>query len=285
MTTTAAELPLGPGKLRTRDVLRSFPGAAAAFARRDLQVLLSYRTRAITSNLEGLFGLFLFYYIARLVHGGRFGTPQQYFAFVVVGMVVFTIVQSALAIPAAFRQELIAGTFERLVLSPFGATAAVLALMVFPIVYALIRGALVLVFATTLFGLHLDWHTAIDALPLGVLGALAFAPLALVFTAAILIFKQAPGQGAVLGIIAFVSGLYFPVSLLPGWISWISEVQPFTPSVELMRHVLVDYPLGGDAAGMLLKMVGFAVIGIPVGTWLVAAAGRFARHRGTITEY
>ncbi|MGH2935424.1 MAG: ABC transporter permease [Gaiellaceae bacterium] len=285
MTTTAAELPVIPGRLGSWDVVRAFPGAAAAFARRDLAVLLSYRTRVVTSNLESVFGLFLFYYIARLVHGGRFGTPQQYFEFVVVGMVVLTIVQSALAIPTTFRQELVAGTFERLVLSPFGATAAVLALMVFPIAYALFRGTLVLLFATLLFHLHPHWHTAIAAVPLGVLGALAFAPLALVFTAAILVFKQAPGQGAVLAVIAFVSGLYFPVSLLPWWLRWISDVQPFTPSVDLMRHVLVGLPLQGSASWMLLKMAGFVVIGIPAGTWLVAAAGRLARRRGTITEY
>lgn len=285
MTTAAVDLPFRPERLGTWDVVRAFPATAAAFARRDLATLLSYRTRAITSNLEGLFGLFLFYYIARLVQGGRFGTPQQYFAFVVVGMVVFTIVQSALVIPSTLRQELVAGTFERLVQSSFGATAAVLALMVFPIAYALFRGAIILLFATALFHLHPHWHTAAAAIPLGVLGALAFAPLALLFTSAILVFKQAPGQGAVLGIIAFVSGLYFPVALLPWWLRWISEVQPFTPSVDLMRHVLVGMPLQGGAAGSLAKMAGFALIGIPVATWLVAVAGRIARRRGTITEY
>lgn len=285
MTASAEELPVVADHLGVRDVVRVFPGAAAAFFRRDFAVLLSYRSRLITSNLEIIFGLFLFYYISQLVHGGRFGTPQQYFDFVVVGTMVITIVQSCLSVPTAFRTELVAGTFERLVLSPFGSTAAVLALMVFPITYALFRGTLVFVFATTMFGFRPHWDTSIAAVPLGVLGALAFAPLALVFTAAILVFKQAPGQGAAVAIIAFVSGLYFPVDLLPGWIAWISEVQPFTPSVNLMRYVLVDDPLQGSAAGMLAKIMGFIVIGIPVGMCLVAYAARVSRRRGTITEY
>jgi ABC-2 type transport system permease protein len=285
MTTSAGELPLVADQLGVWDVVRAFPGAVAAFFRRDLAVQLSYRLRPLTSNLEIIFGLFLFYYISRLIHGGRFGTPQQYFDFVVVGMMVITIVQSCLSVPMAFRTELVAGTFERLLLSPFGSTAAVLALMVFPITYALFRATLVFVFATVLFGFHPHWETSVAALPLGVLGALAFAPLALIFTAATLLFKQAPGQGAVVGIIAFVSGVYFPIALLPGWLSWISQVQPFAPSVNLMRHLLVDTPVHGSAAGALAKIVGFIVIGLPVGTWLVATSARISRRRGTITEY
>ena len=128
------------------------------------------------------------------------------------------------------RQELVAGTYERLVLSPFGGTAATVSLMIFPILYALAVAVLELAVAVALFGLHIRWGTAALALPLGIAGALAFAPFALLFAAVTLAFKQAPGQNTALAVISLASGMYFPVALLPWWLRWISEIQPFTPT-------------------------------------------------------
>ena len=172
-------------------------------------------------------------------------------------------------------------------LSPFGATAATVALMIFPILLALTVAVVELGVAVVIFGLHIEWDTAPLAFPLAIAGALAFAPFALLFAAITLAFKQAPGQNMALALIALASGAYFPVALLPWWLRWISEVQPFTPTVALMRHLLVGFPLppGESPASAVAKIAGFIVVGLPLGVLLVSLAGRHGRKQGTIIEY
>lgn len=256
-----------------------------AVARRDARVLMSYRAMAVTRPSGVLFTLALFYFVSRLVHFGRFPTPDDYFAFVAVGVIISELVRSCLGVPQAVRQELVAGTYERLELAPAGATAGVFGMLLFPFAYGLLISAVALVLAWLVFGLDVRWDTAALGLPLGLLGALSFAPFALVFSAMTVAFKQAPGQGAALAVVSLVSGLYFPVDVLPGWLRWLADVQPFTPTVDLMRHVLVGSPLDGAVAGELARMIGFVVIGVPVSLAAVSAARRYGRRRGTLLEY
>lgn len=269
------------------DLARAYAGATAGIVRRDAVIRASYRGTLVSSLVSVVFGLATFYFVAKLVHVPPFDTPSEYFAFTVVGIVVFGLIRSSLSAPTILRQELVAGTYERLMLSPFGGTAATVALMVFPILYALAMAVLELGVAVVVFGVGVTWGTAPLALPLAVAGALAFSPFALVFAAITLAFKQAPGQNAALAVFALASGLYFPVALLPWWLSWISEIQPFTPTVALLRDVLIGFPLppGTSVAGALAKIAGFIVIGIPLAVALVSLAGRHGRKRGTIIEY
>ena len=60
--------------------------------------------------------------------------------------------------------------------------------------------------------------------------------------------------------ITLIAGFYFPVSLLPGWIQWASDVQPFTPAVDLLRHLLIGIDLEGSAWLAVARLAGFAAI-------------------------
>lgn len=263
---------------------RSYLDAVLAIVTRDVFIFASYRWRLVTQNLGVIFTLATFYYLSRLVRV-QFSSPKEYFSYVVVGLVILQVVQSTFETSATMRQELVAGTFERLIVSPLGPLATVLSLLVFPLLYALVIATATLAVAAALFGLPVRWGTAALALPVAVMGALAFSSFSLVFAAAVLRFKQAPGTAYLLAAISLVAGLYFPVELLPSWIRWASDVQPFTPTVELLRHLLVGLPLNGSAWGYAGRIAAFTVVMLPCGIVIVAIAIRSARRRGTITEY
>ena len=267
------------------ELVRAHLAAIAAIVRRDATIRLSYRGALITENVGIIFTLAVFYYISKLVKVPQFGSRDAYFAFAVVGIITFGIIYSALGIPQVVRQELVAGTFERLVLSPFGVTAAIGSLLIFPVLLAVVVGTLQLMLAVIVFGLHIQWSSAALALPIAAAGAFAFAPFALVFAAGTLAFKQAPGQSMAVGVVSFVSGMYFPVALLPGWIHWASEVQPLTPTIDLLRNVLLGSPLPESGAAAVAKIAGFALVGIPLALLLVARAARHGAKRGTLIEY
>lgn len=261
--------------------------AAGAICKRDFLIFASYRTRFLTTFFTALVSLTLFYYVSRLVSSARFGSPDEYFGFVVVGLVVFGVLTSTLSSPVAtLRSELQAGTFERLVLSPFGAVRSIASLLIFPLALALVVSVLSLVYASIAFGLDLRWSTAAAALPIVLLAAAAFAPFGLLMTSAVVVFKQT-NAGATFFIagVTLLAGVYFPVELLPGWIEWASEVQPFTPAVDLLRNVLVGTPLRDPAWADLARLAGFAAAMLPLSFLVLRAAVGRSRRLGTIIEY
>jgi oleandomycin transport system permease protein len=265
--------------------LRLQLAAAAGIFRRDVTVYLSYRSRLVTQYVGVLFSLAVFYYISRLVRVGEFASPDTYFAYAAVGVIILQVLQAALDIPASVRQELVAGTFERMVVSPFGPVLSILSLFLFPMVSAVLTMLVTLTLSAAVFGVDAQWSTVPAAIPVAVVGAMALGSIALLFAAMVVRFKQAPGTAYVLAAISLVAGFYFPPSLLPWWLEWASNVQPFTPAVDLLRHLLVGQRLRYAAWADVGKLVGFAAALLPLGVAGLSLAIDRGRQLGTLTEY
>jgi ABC-2 type transport system permease protein len=260
--------------------------AFGAVIRRDLHVYMSYRTRVVSQALTSVFSLTLFYYVSRLVHVSGFPSPASYFGFVVVGIALVSVLYSCFSVSEMLRQELIAGTFERLLLSPFGAIRGVLAMCVFPLLNAFVTAAITLGIGCVAFGLQLHWATVPLSVPAMALALLSFLPFGLLFAALTVAIKQGNvGTSWVIALISIVGGLYFPVSLLPEWAQTAADLQPFTPATELLRHLLVDSPQETPTATAIAKLVGFAAVLLPASLYALHYAIRVGQRRGTIIEY
>ncbi len=261
--------------------------AALAIVKRDARIFLSYRGRFFGQLTSGFFSVAVFYYVSRLVSAHSFHSSNQYFAFVVIGLATFGILTTTLAtLPIDVRQELVAGTFERILLSPFGAVGAIASMTIFPFLMALVGGVVTITLAQLAFGMPIKWSTAPLSIPIIILGTLTLVPFGLLASAAVVPAKwAAAGAGLIVTLISFVGGIFFPVALLPGWIEWTSQVQPFTPTLDLLRHLLVGTAMNGSVTVAILKMVLFAAILLPFAFWVLAVAIRFAQRRGTVIEY
>jgi ABC-2 type transport system permease protein len=260
---------------------------AAGLLRRDAAIFVSYRARLFLRLTTGFVSVCLFYYISRLVSVSHFDSPDAYFAFVVVGIAITEVVISTLgALPARIGQELYTGTFERLVLSPFGAVAGIVSMTIFPLMLAYLTATTSIAFAAIVFRMDLHWSTVPLALPVAALASLAFIPFALLVCAAMMVFKQATSlAGLITTGLSFIGGFLFPVALLPGWIQWTSEIQPFTPAVEVLRHLLVNTPMTQSTPIAIAKLAAFTVGLLPVALLTLKACVRYAQKKGTVTEY
>lgn len=269
--------------------MRDLGASARAFSavfQRDLAIYMSYRMRLLSQVASTLFSLVLFYYVSRLVHVRGFGSPDRYYAFVVVGLALLGVIYSCFATPGLVRQELVAGTLDRLVLSPFGAVRSIIAMTLFPLVYAVLLATLSLAIAYAAFGLHLHWSTAPLSIPVMALTLLAFMPFGLLFAALTIVVKQDNvGTNWVVAVLALVGGMYFPISLLPHWLQVLGKLQPFTPATETLRHFLVGSPLDTSVAASLLKLAIFAAVLLPLSIYALKAAVRTGQRRATIIEY
>ena len=266
--------------------MRPWLEAMQGIMRRDMILFVSYRTQLVSQFLAPLFTIAVFYYISRLLTAKTFTSPGGYFGFVIVGLVIVQILTLSLGLmPGNVRQELISGTIERFLVSAHGPVNGIIGTMLFPLCNAFFSGIVTLAMAHLFFGLPLA-ATAFLAIPVALLGVIAFMPFALFLVALVMAFKQAASATQfILAGIAIVGGLYFPVKVLPGSIRWMAEVQPFTPATDLLRHLLVDAPLTHPAALELLKLVVFSLVLLPAGLVLLRAAIRYGQRTGTVAEY
>ncbi len=260
--------------------------AFLAIVRRDFHLFASYRARFVTQVASAMFSLTLFYYVSRLVRVRGFGDPDRYYAFVVVGLSLLSLIYACFLTPGLVRQELVAGTLDRLILSPFGVVRSLIAGSLFPLAYATATAVVSLGMACAVFGLRLHWSTVPLSVPVVALALLAFVPFGLLFAAVTIVVKQdSVGTSWVIAILSLVGGLYFPVYLLPHWVQTIGRLQPFTPATSLVRHLLVGSPLSGSAALSVLKLGAFAAVLLPMSIFVLAASVRVGQRRGTIIEY
>jgi ABC-2 type transport system permease protein len=266
--------------------LGSAAHAFLAVMRRDLHIYLSYRTRLVSQVLTSVFSLTLFYYVSRLVHVSGFPSPESYFGYVIVGIALVSVLYSCFSIAELVRQELVAGTFERLLLSPFGPIRSMIAMSLFPLLYSFVLAGITLGLGVVLFGLQLHWSTVPLSIPAMTLALLAFLPFGLGFAALTVATKQGSvGTSWVIALISIVGGLYFPVELLPEWAQTAAKVQPFTPATEVLRHLLVDSPQATSTTTAVVKLLVFAAILIPASLFALQAAIRAGQRKGTIIEY
>src|SRR5947199_365061 len=83
-------------------------------------------------------------------------------------------------------------------------------------------------------------------------------------------------------VVLLVSGVYYPVEVLPGWMQLLATISPATYVIRGMRAALMD---GADLATLwpeiwLALIVG--VLSIPLGLRLFIAVERYAKRTGRL---
>jgi ABC-2 type transport system permease protein len=266
-------------------VVSQYLGAMFATVKRDASIFLSYRLRIFTQVLTMLFTLTMFFYIAKLVRPDAVGPRGHYYDFVVVGIAITSVLTSALTTSDVVRMELMQGNFERMLTSPLGPVGGVIAVAAFPIAYSALFASGMLALAAGVYGVPIQVASVPLALGVGVIGALAFLAIGLLFVSGLLAYKSAIGATWVIAGLALLGGAYFPVKLFPSWIRWASEVQPFTPAVDLLRHELVGTSTLQPVWLEFVKLFGFTAVLVPMSVMVLWFAVRSSRRRGTIMEY
>lgn len=267
------------------DVFYGYLDAMLAALQRDARIFFTYRLRWVSRVASSLLTVTVFFYVAKLVRPDAVGKHASYFSFLIVGMVAVPVLESALTLAQLVRMELVAGNFERMLVSPMGPVAGMISMALFPMIYAVVLSALTLGIGVALYDVPIHAAGVPAALVVAGLGAAAFAGIGILFVGALIAYKTAAGATWVMAGLGLVGGVYFPAKLFPGWISWASDVQPLSPAVDLLRHFLVGTPAAHPVTVEFIKLGGFAAFLVPVACAVLWQALKVSRRRGTIMEY
>lgn len=262
-----------------------------AFVRRDLLVAWSYRM-AFVSDLLSLAGqVLVFYFIGRMIDPSklpRFGGSQvTYLEFTAIGIALGAFIYVGLErVSAAIRNEQLMGTLESLLMTPTATTTIQLGSVFYDLVYVPIRTGIFLLTVALVFGLHFELSGLV---PAGLL-LIAFIPfvwgLGVASAAAVLTFRRGSGTiGLSLVGLSLVSGMYFPLNLLPNWIAEVSQFNPLALGVDGMREALLGGAGWSETAPKLLLLAPMSLTTLVVGMIGFRLAVRRERDRGTLGLY
>jgi ABC-2 type transport system permease protein len=263
----------------------------AAFLRRDWQVTLSYRMASAFSLVSLVVQALLFALIGRLVDPARLpvygGTHATYAEFVAIGLVVGLVVGLMLErVATVVREEQLQGTLEALLVTPTALGTVQAGSAAFELLAVPLHAMALLAVIALSFGLRLQLDGVLPALVLVV----AFVPfvwgLGLVSAGAILTFRRGAGiVGLAATAMGITAGAYFPVSVLPGWLQAISDINPLGLTLEGIREALIG-GAGWDALdGPLVVLVPLSAAALVVGVAVFRLAVERERRLGTLGLY
>ena len=261
---------------------------AWAFLRRDLLTEASYRANFLFGLAGGLFTILMFFFLSGVVEQaapGLSGYRGGYFAFVLIGLAVNTFMGEALhGFSRRIRQAQLLGTLEAVLATPVSPATVILCQSLFPMLGATARGTLYLVFGAVFLGAELNS----DGLPAAalalVLGVGSFAALGILSASATMVLKRGDPVAWVIGALSvLLSGVYYPVEILPRELRFVAQYLPMTHVLRALREALLGTGAGLRESLGVLSL--FFVVLLPGALAIFLWAVRRARHEGSLTHF
>jgi ABC-2 type transport system permease protein len=176
------------------------------------------------------------------------------------------------------------GTIEYTFMAPLARWVHLGGMGLFAVLYGVLRTAALFAVVALFFGLsfpHADFGAALLLLAAA---SVSFVGIGMMTAVLPLI---SPEKGAQLGFIAqgfllVVSGVYYPVSVLPDWMQWLSTISPATYALEGIRAAVLDGAGVGDVWGDLWPLLVLGVVSIPLGLAVFRAGERYAKRHGKL---
>lgn len=176
------------------------------------------------------------------------------------------------------------GTIEYTFMAPLSRAVHLGGMGLFAVLYGVLRTAVLFAIVALFFGLHFHEADFATALVLLAVASISFVGIGMVTAVLPLI---SPEKGAQLGFAAqglllVVSGVYYPVSVLPQWMQWISTISPATYALRGIRAAILDGAGLGSVWSDIWPLIVLGVISIPLGLAVFAAGERYAKRHGKL---
>jgi ABC-2 type transport system permease protein len=204
-------------------------------------------------------------------------------------LLVGAVVWAYLGIIFEFITETVAwerweGTIEYTFMAPLSRAMHLGGSGLFAVLYGLVRAVLLFAVVAMFFGLALDDADFVAALVVLMVASVSFFGIGMMTAVLPLI---SPEKGAQLGFIAqgmllVVSGVYYPVEVLPGWMQALSVISPATYALDGIRDAILDGAGLQEMGDELWPLVVIGIVSIPLGLAVFGIGERYAKRHGKL---
>jgi ABC-2 type transport system permease protein len=176
------------------------------------------------------------------------------------------------------------GTIEYTFMAPLSRPVHLIGMGIFAVLYGIVRAALVFGAIAAMFHLHMPNANFVTALVIVGVASVSFIGIGMMTAVLPLISPEKGTQFGFIGqgLMLVVSGVYYPVSVLPTFMQWIAKVSPANYALRGMRHAILDGAGIGAVWGDIWPLLVIGVIAVPLGLEIFRRGEVYAKRHGKL---
>jgi ABC-2 type transport system permease protein len=255
-----------------------------------------FRDFSLTKRYFGWVVVFTFYAMvnsATIALIGVAAKDEQLTLTLIVGVLLWSFLSVLFnEIASSVAYERWEGTLEYTFMAPVSRLIHLFGVSLFAAIYSIMRLAIVIGALAVFIDLDLSRANLLGILVVLLVSSFAFIGLGLM---AAVLPVLSPERGAEAtnifqGCLLLVSGVYYPVEVLPAWLHPLAKLSPATYSLSACRKLMGIGSGQGQLAGApiadvvpeLLTMAVMGVLMIPAGLWVFGHVERWAKKTGKL---
>ncbi len=178
------------------------------------------------------------------------------------------------------------GTIEHTFMAPISRFTHLVGSCWYAVAHGLLFTFLQLIIVALFFHLDLSQANYLTAVFILLLGSVSFIGFGIAASVLPLLFTERGSQMSyiVKAVILLISGVYYPISVLPGWMQPAARISPATYVLNGLRDALQhnasiwSHAIWTSTWPLLIS----GVVSIPVGLWVFSIAERYAKRAGKL---
>jgi ABC-2 type transport system permease protein len=232
---------------------------------------------------------FLLYSVASALSISLIGVDQQSNR-LILSLMVGAIFWNYLSVVFGWIAETIAverweGTLEYTMMAPIRRSSRLIGQVAYAMVYGLIHTAVIFVVLVLFFPeIDLSRANAGTALLFMALGSFSFVGVGILAAILPLLYVERGAQMTfvVQSALLLVSGVYYPIEVLPGWMQVVAHLSPATYVLDGVRAGILDGVSVGQLGQDVWPLIVLGAVLIPLSLWAFGRAEHYAKRTGKL---
>ncbi|MEP6808176.1 MAG: ABC transporter permease, partial [Chloroflexota bacterium] len=132
--------------------------------------------------------------------------------------------------------------------------------------------------------LDLSHANFVTAVAFTLLGTVSFAGIGIAASILPLMYVERGAQMVfvIQSVLLLISGVYYSVDILPGWMQFLSHFSPATYVLDGVRAGLIEGVSINALIGDIWPLLLMGIVFIPLGLWAFGRAERYAKRTGKL---
>ncbi len=178
------------------------------------------------------------------------------------------------------------GTIEYTLMAPIKRSVHMAGQTIFAVFYGMFFTSLIMIATVLMFELDLSSANLFGGFVMLISGSLSFIGISVMVSVLPLLFPERGAQMThiVIAILLLVSGVYYPIEVLPQTFQALSKFSPATYVLDGVRLALLENAPTATLWPYIWPVLIMGVVAIPIGLWVFDQAERYAKRAGKLAR-
>ena len=176
------------------------------------------------------------------------------------------------------------GTIEYTLMAPIRRITHMAGQTLWAVIYSMLSTGVILVVTVAIFHIDLSQANLLGAVVMMMAGSLSFVGVGVMGSVLPLLFPERGSQmtHVIIAVLLLVSGVYYPVDVLPGLLQKLAVYSPATYVLDGTRMALLEGTPTLQLWQYIWPTLLMGIAAIPLGLWVFGLAERYAKRTGKL---